>query len=215
MLFLRKTAKSEAKRRGVQRLFHSTHLYKNLPAILSDGAIYTARDLAKHYGSSAGRFLHDPRRYERFAVGLDFVNASLTFPNCELLYKRSRTEWKCEWIHFSLKLDLLNKSDTLFCSVSAATDFGKHLQSGLSGFQGMFADPVDGYSRAILTADIPTHPQAEILIRGSLDLENVESIIVPDLAVAGEIERICDQNNRRIRVEILPQFFVWPKWLAK
>jgi hypothetical protein len=215
MLFAPRTVAAEARRRGVRLLLHSTHLYKNLPYILSGGALHTARELTKLYGSSAGRFLHDPRRYERFAVGLDYVNCSLSFPNCELLYHRSRRDWKCEWIHFVLRLELLNQADTLFCPVSAAADFGRHVQSGLQGFRAMFNDEVEGRTRSKLPRELPTHPQAEILVRGPLDLSAVESIIVPEAAIALEIERLCEQHGRTLHVEVLPQYFVWPKWLIK
>ena len=215
MLFTTRTIAAEAKQRGIRRLLHSTHLYKNFPIILSDGALHTARELKKLYGSSASRFLHDPRRYEQFAVGLDYINASLSFPNCELLYRRSRTDWKCEWIHLALRLDLLNRADTLFCPVSAAASFGKLVQSGRDGFRAMFAEEVAGHTRIGIPRDVPTHPQAEVLVHGSLDLSAIEAIIVPDAPLALEIERLCEQHHHAIAVEVLPQFFVWPKWLVK
>jgi hypothetical protein len=215
MLFPSRTVLSEARSLGVRLLLHSTHLYKNFPHILSDGALLPPRELSRLYGSSAGRFLHDPRRYEKFTVGLDYINCSLSFPNCELLYHRSHADWKCEWLHFCLRLDLLNRSDTLFSPVSAAADFGKYLQSGLNGFRLMFANEVVGHTRAGLPREVPTHPQAEVLVRGPLDLSSVESIIVPDANIAFEIERLCEQHGLSLRVEVLPQFFVWPKWLLK
>jgi len=215
MLFAPRTVEADARRRGVHLLLHSTHLYKNVPYILSSGELRTARTLTKLYGSSAGRFLHDPRRYERFAVGLDYINASLSFPNCELLYHRSRTDWKCEWIHFALRLDLLSRDDTLFCPVSAAADFGGHVQGGLAGFRTMFAEEVEGRTRSGLPREVPTHPQAEVLVRGPLDLSAVETIIAPEAAIALEIERLSEQHGRTIRVDVLPQYFVWPKWLIK
>jgi len=215
MLFPARSVLSEARRLGVHRLLHSTHLYKNFPHILSDGALFPVRELVRLYGSSASRFLHDPRRYEKFAVGLDYINCSLSFPNCELLYHRSHADWKCEWIHFCLKLDLLNRVDTLFCPVSAASDFGKHLKEGLDGFRLMFADSVAGHARDGLPREVPTHPQAEILVRGPLDLSLMESVIVPDTDIALEIERLCERHGHPLHVEVLPQFFVWPKWLIK
>jgi hypothetical protein len=215
MLFAPRTVEADARRRGVRLLLHSTHLYKNLPHILSRGELRTARTLAKLYGSSASRFLHDPRRYEKFAVGLDYINCSLSFPNCELLYHRSHTDWKCEWVHFALRLDLLSREDTLFCPVSAAADFGRHVQNGLAGFRAMFDDKVAEHTRSDLPREVPTHPQAEVLIHGPLDLSTVVTIIAPEAAIALEIERLCEQHGRNIRVEVLPQYFVWPKWLIK
>ena len=215
MFFASRTIVGEAKRRRIRQLLHSTHLYKNFPLVLSDGMLHSARELQKRYGSSASRFLHDPRRYEQFTVGLDYINASLSFPNCELLYHRSHTDWKYEWIHLSLRLDLLNRPDTLFCPVSAATNYGKLVQGGREGFAAMFADEVTGHTRSGIPHDVPTHPQAEILIRGPLELSVVKAIIVPDATLALEIERLCERNNHKIPVEVLPQFFVWPKWLVK
>ena len=129
----------EARRRGAGLLLHSTHLYKNFPHILEDGALHTLRTLQERHGAEkAARFVHDPRRYEKFAVGLDYLNASLSFPNVELLYHRSKTEWKEDWIHLALDLELLDHADTLFSPVSAAADFGKHVTGGADGFRAMF-----------------------------------------------------------------------------
>jgi hypothetical protein len=43
----------------------------------------------------------------------------------------------------------------------------------------------------------------------------VETIIAPEAAIALEIERLSEQHGRTIRVDVLPQYFVWPKWLMK
>ncbi|RPH93164.1 DUF4433 domain-containing protein [candidate division KSB1 bacterium] len=215
MLFRAHTVKGEARRRGVQLLLHSTHLYKNLPAILSDGMLHTPRSLSTLYGSSASRFLHDPRRYEKFTVGLDYLNCALSFPNVELLYRRSKTGWKHEWIHFALDLLLLDHPDTQFCPISAAADFGKHLQQGKAGFQAMYAERVLDAVRRDQPENVPTHPQAEILVRGPLNLDAAQTIIVPDSAVSDEVVRLCEMHERKIRVEVLPQYFVWPVWMIK
>ncbi|MFZ5433062.1 MAG: DarT ssDNA thymidine ADP-ribosyltransferase family protein [Calditrichota bacterium] len=214
-LFRRLTIADQAQRRGVI-LLHSTHLYKNLPAILQDGELHTVRRLHERYGSEhAARFLHDPRRYEQFAVGLDYLNAALSHPNVELLYHRSKTDWKCDWIHFALDLQLLDRDDTLFCPVSAAAEFGKYVVSGVEGFRALFADSVEDHRRTGLPQSVPTHPQAEVLLRGPLPLNVVQSAIVPTSDVAEEVERLTFRHHRTLRIEILPQLFVWPKWLIK
>jgi len=213
--FRARTVRGEAGRRGAKRLLHSTHLCKNLPQILEDGALLTVRALRERYGAEkAARFLHDPHRYEQFAVGLDFLNASLTVPNAPLLYGRSKGEWKAEWVHLALDLDLLDRDDTLFSPVSAAAEFGKHVMRGREGFRAMFADNVENFSRDGLPKNVPTHPQAEALVRGTLPISAVQSIFVPSGDVEREVARLCERGGRSsIRIEIAPQLFVWPKRL--
>ncbi|MBU1982941.1 DUF4433 domain-containing protein [bacterium] len=214
-LFGKPTIGREIRRRDVTLLLHSTHLYKNLPSILEDGTLHTVRTLRVRHGvEKAVRFLHDPRRYEQFAVGLDYLNASLSFPNTQLLYGRSKTDWKAEWVHLALDLELLDHPDTLFCPVSAAAEFGKYVTRGLDGFRALFADEVHGQMREGLPKNVPTHPQAEVLLRGPLPITSVPAIFVPTADVAREIERLGSRHSLSIRIETTPQLFVWPKWLV-
>lgn len=210
-MFFKPSIEKEIKKRGITLLLHSTHLYKNLPHILADGKIHTARELISRYGRErAARLLHDPRRYEQFAVGLDYINASLTVPNVELLYHRSKSEWQGEWVHFALDLSLLSLSDTRFSPVSAAAGRGKFIASGLEGFRALFVESVEQHTRHTLSNNEPTHPQAEVLIKGPLDLASVRMIHVPDREVMLEVSRLRDQKSRAISIDIAPYLFVWP-----
>jgi len=205
----------ELRRRGVSLLLHSTHLYKNFPRIIADGTLHTARGLKDTYGQEASRYLHDPYRYERFTVGLDYINASLTLPNVELLYRRSKSDWSSDWIHLALDLSYLSREETLFCPVSAAAEMGKQLKGGVEGLRAMFAEKVELHSRDPVPHNVPTHPQAEVLIRGAIPLSGIRKIIVPTANVAGEVKRLCEARSVTIKIETLPQLFIWPKWLMK
>ena len=206
----------EAVRRGVKLLLHSTHLYKNLPQILADGTLHTAGSLRQKFGDEhAARFLHDPRRYESFRVGLDYLNASLSVPNFELLYHRSKSAWPQEWVHLDLDLSLISRDDTLFCPVSAAAQFGERVQAGRAGFLALFENSVDGFSRENLPRNIPTHPQAEILLAGPLPLSNIRGILVSSPGIHAEVERLCEFYHRSLNIELAPYLFVWPKRLMK
>jgi hypothetical protein len=213
--FRPRTIAEEVSRRGISLLLHSTHLYKNLPQILETGWILTARELRVRHGDNASRYLHDPLRYEQFSVGLDYLNCSLSLPNAPLLYHRSKSNWQSEWIHFSLDLSLLSKEDTSFCPVSAAADKGTHVVSGLDGFRAMFAETVADRSREGLNKDLPTHPQAEVLIHGSVSLSLVHSVIVSQEGAAAEVTRLSERFDRPLFVQTLPQLFVWPERLMK
>jgi hypothetical protein len=206
---------SELRRRKIEFLLHSTHLTINLPRILEDGFVDTARGLRARLGEHAERLMHDPRRLEKFAVGLDYINCSLTVPNYELLYARSGSAWQAEWVHFKLNLDLLPHPETMFCAVSAAKDFGQHVTQGLDGFRALFAEQVDSYSRKGLPKSEPTHPQAEILIKGKLSLDSVNEIITPNSPAMFEVERLLEYYHRKIPVTVEPKFFLWPKRLMK
>jgi hypothetical protein len=204
------------RRRCLMLLLHSTHLYRNLTQILEDGSLQTVRTLKEKHGvNAAARFLHDPFRYETFVTGLDYLNASLSVPNAELLYHRSRSDWKSEWVHLALDLSLMTREDTLFSPLNAAYELGHHVQKGADGLKAMFAETVRDNKRGDLPENIPTHPQAEVLVRGPLALSAVRSIIVADAATGSEVERLCEQHTRKIKVQVLPYLFVWPKRLMK
>lgn len=215
-LFDARTVTGEIRLREIRLVLHSTHLYTNLPRILRDRMLYTAGKLRELYGpDEAARLLHDPNRYEHFAVGLDYLNASLSQPNAPLLYRRSRSDWKNEWVHLALDPDLLKDSHTLFCSVSAAAGRGKYLHGGLLGLRSMFAPEVQGETRHKLPANVPTHPQAEVLIMGSLPLDRIQAIIVPEAGVGLEVQRLAEHYGVAVRVDVLPHLFIWPERLTR
>ncbi len=214
-LFGKPSVSKELRRRKIKLLLHSTHLYTNFPAILKDGLLRSAGSLKKLNLAQAKRFLHDPNRYEKYAVGLNFINCSLSEPNFELLYKRSKSGWETEWLHFELNPDLLMRDSTKFCAVSAARDRGKQVAAGVTGFQAMFADNVDEHSRDKIEKALPTSPQAECLIQGDIPLNEIQAIHVSNPPIAEEVSRLCEQHNRKIPVRISPQLFIWPSRLIK
>lgn len=206
----------DVRRRNITRLLHSTHLYANLPRIFETGALQTAGDLTRILGRErAARFVHDHNRYEKFSVGLNYLNCAISNPNYELLYHRSKSAWSAEWVHFSLDKALLTADTTKYCAVSAATDRGAHLGNGLEAFRALFAKTVGEWTRAGIESWEPTHPQAEVLVEGSLAWERVQEIIVPNPAVATEVERLAAHYERTISILVLPHYFVWPARLAQ
>lgn len=215
-LFRRDPILTEVRRRGIALLLHSTHIYRNLAQILSDGALLTARGLREKYGvDGAARYQHDAFRYEKFVTGLDYLNCSVSIPNAELLYHRSRADWKVEWAHFSLDLSLLAHSETLYSPLNAAAERGTHVQTGVEGLRGLFHPKIEEYDRGGLPHNAPTHPQAEVLVRGAQDFSRIRAVYVADAATAEEVQRLCDRHGRRLKVQAAPQLFVWPRRLIK
>ncbi len=205
----------EARKRKITLLLHSTHLYKNLPQVLMDGQLHTARELIDNYGAErAAHFLHDLQRYEQFAVGLDYLNGSLTVPNVELLYHRSKSEWSAEWVHLALDLALLNREDTLFSPMNAATERGQFIRAGSEGFRAMFDQVVGGVTREAVTPNEPTHPQAEVLVKGPLPLSAVQTVFVPTRETESEVRRLCERHGRMLTIQTAPHLFAWPARLA-
>jgi hypothetical protein len=43
----------------------------------------------------------------------------------------------------------------------------------------------------------------------------VKAILVADSGAAGEIERLCGQQGLTLKIQVMPQLFVWPKRLLK
>jgi hypothetical protein len=79
----------------------------------------------------------------------------------------------------------------------------------------MFADEIEGWTRAGLRKWEPTHPQAEVLIAGALPLSDVNRILVPTEFVAQEVQRLVERHSRTTEIEIAPPLFVWPERLVK
>lgn len=205
----------EIRKREIDTLMHSTHVTINLPQIFQDGFIDTARGLRSRLGERAERLLHDPRRFESFAVGHDYINCSVTVPNYELLYARSKSAWSSEWAHLILNIELLEQEETLFCAVCAAQENGKHVQCGPCGFVAMFDERVAEWDRTGLVKNEPTHPQAEVLVHGARPLSSVVEILVGDGQTAMEVERLASFYKRQLRVRVEPRLFVWPERLKK
>ena len=118
-------------------------------------------------------------------------------------------------MHLTLDPSLLSNEDTLFSPVSAAKEKGKYVLKGLTGFAAMFKDYVDYENREGLERAMPTHPQAEALIKAPLTLDRVTGILVANEAIAVEITRLCEQNSALIPVLPAPHLFVWPERLSK
>lgn len=213
--FGRPTISRELRKRSLRWLLHSTHIAINLPQIFRDGFVDTARGLRTRLGANAERLLHDPRRFEQFAVGLDYINCALTVPNYELLYARSKSAWPVEWVHLALDLKLLEREDTLFSAVSAAQENGRHVQTGVVGLQAMFADHVEKWTRLGLQSSEPTHPQAEVLIKGALPLTDILFVFVSNARTADEVERLAEFSGHKIQTRIEPRLFLWPARLKR
>lgn len=215
-MWFEKSVLKAARKRKISLLLHSTHLYKNLPQILTDGHLHTARELIGKYGAErAAYYLHDVNRYEQFAVGLDYINCSLTVPNAELLYHRSKSEWSAEWVHLALDISLLNREDTLYSPMSAATERGQLIRAGREGFQAMFERVVGEFTREDVPPNEPTHPQAEALVKGPLPLPAVQAIFVPTRETLLEVRRLCELHQRVLSVQTAPHLFAWPARLVQ
>ncbi len=215
-MWFEKSVRKEARKRKILLLLHSTHLYKNLPQILTDGHLHTARELIETYGAErAAYFLHDFQRYEQFAVGLDYINCALTVPNAELLYHRSKSEWSAEWVHLALDLSLLNREDTLFSPMNAATERGQLIRAGREGFQAMFERTVGEFTRDDLPPNEPTHPQAEVLVKGPLPLSAVQAVYVPTRETLLEVQRLCERHTHVLSLQTAPHLFAWPARLVQ
>jgi hypothetical protein len=164
------------------RLAHFTPA-RNLPHILSDGAIRSSKDLADN---APDHF--DPTDLQRFDQHPDKVCCTFQMPNGYYLDKaRKKNEYTNypDWVCLFLDVDLVLRPRTLFAPANAATRSGQLLREGGGALEACFA-PISGeYRRG--PRHMPgaaTNLQAEVLVPGPIDLRHLQAVAVPSASAA-------------------------------
>ena len=176
--------------RGITRLIHFTSA-QNLPAILRDGRLRSAKDLGENHVK-----IHAENDSIRLDGQPDKICCSIEYPNVYYLnMAKKRTANFPDWVALLLDPECMTKPGVLF-SPSNAAGASARLLSGLEGFD-------DCYSKQITTnkkiwtrrsshaLNCPTDLQAEVLVPGPIPLSSVLGIVLPTEAdVGNERERL-------------------------
>jgi hypothetical protein len=186
--------------REVTRLTHFTPA-RNLIKILLSGQILSTNDLV------ASKLDHVTTDADRWDGHLEMVCCSIQFPNV-FYFQKAKAKPNAlnyhDWVVFFLEPRLAGRMGTLFSPENAAVGRGTNLRAGAEGLSRLFDSQVGRFERGANHAlGSPTDVQAEVLIPGSIELDQVKGIYLPSLAHVGQ------ERGRLEQLGGNPDVFEW------
>jgi hypothetical protein len=169
--------------RGIQHLTHFTRL-ENLDSILKHGLVSRAKldaTIEPH-----AYFVNDDWRGD----GCTEANCvSISFPNYQMFYKYRQANLQAQWVVLLLKPDILWELDCAFCRENAAsknvTAIPLTKRKQFSALVEMF-DQYPPVKRDTLPSSYPSHPQAEVLVFGTIPTQYIDIICCEDSIATGK-----------------------------
>ena len=167
----------------------------SLQGIVRDGRILSIQELPREI---RGSVRNDPKRLDD---QLDYICCSVEYPNIRLLDRFREKQPGHHWVLLSLKPDILAVRTTKFSPVNAASQRGGMVGDGIDGFESMFSSPVrewvHGGWRTVLRRkqhlrNLPTHPQAEVLVKGQIPISNVIEVVVDSDKAFDRVHHLVD-----------------------
>ncbi len=173
---IKKTVKS----RNIQLLLHFTSV-DNLEGILEKGILSLAE--MEKQGISAAK--NDEMRLDFCPDG---ISCSVTLPNAGLLFKFQK-ENNRKYVLLEIKPDVLWEKECLFCKENAASRkvYLTPHNSMPEALEGMFGDYDAGHTRkdlenlymdGFIKNNMPTHNQAEVLVKQKIEPEYITGVYV-------------------------------------
>jgi ssDNA thymidine ADP-ribosyltransferase, DarT len=166
--------------RGIQRLCHFTpsrnlmHIAAGHVGILSTSALQAAE-----------RTSFNPTDLQRLDNRQTHICCSIEYPNA-WYFDRARAQENLfpDWVVLLIDPKYLWQDGTLFSPRNAAAEYGRHITSGLAGFEAMYANEVVGTRNTVYrrTAQqspaCPTDQQAEVLIQDRILMRDILGVAV-------------------------------------
>lgn len=172
--------------REITELVHFTHI-DNLVSILQRG-LHSRLDLAQFCDLTEVR-INDFARWDGYKGG---ISVSISFPNYKLFYKWNHSDPR-KWIVLSIKPEILWMNRCLFFPTNAASSQNKTVpnpkRGSVEALNSLFQDFIMGENRihrSLLNIpdNMPTNPQAEVLVLNPIYPENIKSLHFFDKQVA-------------------------------
>ena len=200
--------RERANRRGITRLCHFTPS-RNLAHIASD----SRGVLASRHLQGVETAIFNPTDKARLDGYPGHVCCSIQYPNAWYFRKARQNERLFpDWVVLLFDARYLWQAGTKFCPRNAAAERGRLVAEGITAFDSLFAEVVQGvkvYTRGPHHPDfLPTDEQAEILIPDRISRRDVQSVVVRDHEQAArEASRLKLQGLPVPRLVIVPEFF--------
>jgi len=156
---------------------------------------------------------HNPTDPERYDGRDDLVCCSIEYPNSYYFVKaRERDRLFKDWVVLLIDPRYLWHPETCFCPCNAAKSRGGYIQTGIQGFQSLYASTSPSLNfprRAGHLRAAPTDIQAEVLLNDPIPLESIIGIAVQSEEQAQR--ELCRLNLQGITIDIpiyiAPDFF--------
>lgn len=192
--------------REIEYLLHFSHT-SNLNSVLKHGLI--SRELAEEMGIEP--FISDPHRLDGH---LNAISTSITFPNYKMFYPK-RKKLGGDWFVALIKPDVLWEKSCSFYSTNAANLNMQQLQNNnqVQDLQAMFYDSSINQSQERLRNHLSlsnnetTDPQAEVLIKGHIKLDNITDLIFDSRRYTNEANAYFTQHGINITAHYHPDFY--------
>lgn len=184
----------------ITQLTHFTPA-RNLLNILLSGQILSTSELDS---SALEHVITDADRWDGHR---EMVCCSIQLPNVYYFQKAQAKPSAInydDWAVFFLEPTLAARTGTLFSPGNAALGRGVNLRSGSAGLSKLYDSQVGQFSRdPNHTLACPTDVQAEVLIPGSIDIDQVKGIYLPSPA------HIRQERGRLKQLGGNPDLFAW------
>lgn len=189
--------------RKITSLCHFTSSL-NLPYIFADNCGIRSASWLKEHGYNFHNT--DPNRYDQKT---DHICCSCSFPN---IYYFDCVKKTTDFVVLFIDPSYISRKGNLYCPGNASKASGQYCRSGVQGFEALFQDNVNGFTRRNFhTDDIPTDIQAEILVLDHIDVEGIKGIVCLDEEHAKrEIKRL-----KLLDIDIDVSFFIQKAYYSK
>lgn len=185
--------------RGIKSLKHFTKL-SNLGSILQRGLV--TRDVL--VGERNGGALNDQYRHDH----TDAVCLSIGFPNYKMFWSLRQDNPGTDWIIVAISKSALWELPCAFCVANAAAArvsvIPLEQRMTFDALRRMYAD-FDGKARVQLglTDDLPTNPQAEVLMMAGVPSQYILGVLVQNDAMKAKVQAL----HPDLEVRVNDQFF--------
>ncbi|NTH25642.1 DUF4433 domain-containing protein [Agrobacterium rhizogenes] len=199
-------------RRGITRLCHFTPA-RNLAHIAAGRVgIFSTASL-----EADERAAYNQTDLKRFDGRKSHICCSIQFPN-GWYFDKARKEERLftDWVVLLISPNYLADDSTLFCPRNAAAEYGRHIVTGVAGFNSLFAQNVQGAQNLTWhrgpqhRLNCPTDEQAEILIYDRILIKDVMGVAVRSVEQAATERARMRANGvdpSQFQFVIAPQMF--------
>jgi hypothetical protein len=200
--------RSLVQRRGITSLAHFTRL-KNVPGILRLGLL--PRAFLQTVGVEFAQ-TDDDRRDPHWS----FTCLSVNLPNPIMLRRKLLDHPDEAWVVLMFEpLPLLEHSSTRFCPVNLSTTGASDMiDEGLGGLEGLFEGKWlwPGKSSARPRMDLPSDPQAEVLLQVGVPASALKEVACRDAASMVEAVGLLADAGSSARATLRPDLFETPNF---